>query len=152
MQGSYRTARIVETRNLLLGRLRHCVWAVEQDDCNLLVGAGWKRELLWSTTPCQSFAERTRRATTTRRCYDCCCLSSECDQQHQRKRVQFSHHHFLSSIVNLASPRSVSTFSGCKLPPSDELLQLPVLGLGFLQDGDAGVAYCGSPIRRSRSA
>lgn len=38
MQGSYRTARIVETRNLFLGRLRHCVWAVEQEDCNLLVG------------------------------------------------------------------------------------------------------------------
>jgi hypothetical protein len=38
MQGSYRTARIVETRNLLLGRLRYCVWAVEQEDCNLLVG------------------------------------------------------------------------------------------------------------------
>ena len=32
MQGSYRTARIVETRNLFLGRLRHCVWAVEQED------------------------------------------------------------------------------------------------------------------------
>ena len=38
MQGSYRTARIVETRNLFLGRLRHCVWAVEPEDCNLLVG------------------------------------------------------------------------------------------------------------------
>jgi len=38
MQGSYRTARIVKTRNLFLGRLRHCVRAVEQEDCNLLVG------------------------------------------------------------------------------------------------------------------
>ena len=38
MQGSYRTARIVETRNLFLGRLRHCVWAVEQEDRDLLVG------------------------------------------------------------------------------------------------------------------
>jgi len=32
MRESYRTARIVETRNLFLGRLRHCVWAVEQED------------------------------------------------------------------------------------------------------------------------
>jgi len=38
MQGSYRTARIAETRNLFLGRLRHCVWAVEQEHRNLLVG------------------------------------------------------------------------------------------------------------------
>ena len=38
MQGSYRTARIVETRNLFLGRLRHGVRAVEQEDRDLFVG------------------------------------------------------------------------------------------------------------------
>jgi hypothetical protein len=38
MQGSYRTARIVETRNLFLGRLHHCVWAVEQENRDLFVG------------------------------------------------------------------------------------------------------------------
>ncbi len=38
MQGSYRTASVVETRNLFLGRLRHRVRAVEQEDCNLLGG------------------------------------------------------------------------------------------------------------------
>jgi len=38
MQGSYRTVRIVEIRNLFLGRLRHRVRAVEQEDRDLLVG------------------------------------------------------------------------------------------------------------------
>ena len=38
MQGSYRTATIVETRNLFLGRLRHRVWMVEEEDRDLLVG------------------------------------------------------------------------------------------------------------------
>jgi hypothetical protein len=38
MRGSYRTARIVETRNLFLGWLRHGIGAVEQEDRNLLVG------------------------------------------------------------------------------------------------------------------
>ena len=38
MQGSYRTARIVETRNPFLSRLRPCVWAVEQEDRDLLIG------------------------------------------------------------------------------------------------------------------
>jgi hypothetical protein len=38
MQGSYRTARIVETRNLFLNGLRHCVWAVEEEDIDLLEG------------------------------------------------------------------------------------------------------------------
>jgi hypothetical protein len=38
MQGSYRTARIVETRNLFLGWRRHRVRAVEPEDCDLLVG------------------------------------------------------------------------------------------------------------------
>ncbi len=38
MQGSYRTVRIVEIRNLFLGRLRHRVRAVEQQDRDLLVG------------------------------------------------------------------------------------------------------------------
>ena len=38
MQGSYRTVRIVEIRNLFLGRLRDCVRAVEQQDRDLLVG------------------------------------------------------------------------------------------------------------------
>lgn len=37
MQGSYRTVRIVEIRNLFLGRLRHCVWAVEEENRDLLV-------------------------------------------------------------------------------------------------------------------
>ena len=36
MQGSYRTAWIVETRSLLVGRLRHCVRAVEQEHAYLL--------------------------------------------------------------------------------------------------------------------
>jgi hypothetical protein len=38
MQGSYRTVKIVEIRNLFLGRLRHRVRAVEQEDRDLLVG------------------------------------------------------------------------------------------------------------------
>jgi len=38
MQRSYRTVRIVEIRNLFLGRLRHRVRAVEQEDRDLLVG------------------------------------------------------------------------------------------------------------------
>ena len=37
MQGSYRTVRIVEVRNLFLGRLRHGVRAVEQENGNLLI-------------------------------------------------------------------------------------------------------------------
>ena len=37
MQGSYRSARIVQTRNLFLGGLRHCVRAVEQENRDLLV-------------------------------------------------------------------------------------------------------------------
>jgi len=40
MQGSYRTARIVETSNLFLGRLGRRVRAVEQENCHLLVGLG----------------------------------------------------------------------------------------------------------------
>ena len=38
MRGSYRTARIVETRNLFLARLRHRVWTIQQENCDLLVG------------------------------------------------------------------------------------------------------------------
>ena len=38
MQGSYRSVRYVETRTLFLGRLRHCVWTVEQENRDLLVG------------------------------------------------------------------------------------------------------------------
>jgi hypothetical protein len=36
MHGSYRTARIVETRNLFLSRLAHCVRMVEQEDRGLV--------------------------------------------------------------------------------------------------------------------
>jgi hypothetical protein len=32
MQGSYRSARIVETQNLFLGRLRRSIRAVEQEN------------------------------------------------------------------------------------------------------------------------
>ena len=38
MQGSYRSARIVKTRNLFLGRLWHRVWAVGQEGSYLLIG------------------------------------------------------------------------------------------------------------------
>ena len=38
MGGSYRTARIVEIRNLFLSRLRHRVRAVEQEYRHLFVG------------------------------------------------------------------------------------------------------------------
>lgn len=38
MQGSYRTVRIVEIRNLFLGWLRHGIGAAEQEDRDLFVG------------------------------------------------------------------------------------------------------------------
>src|SRR5271155_1035324 len=37
MQGSYRSARIVETRNLSLSRLRLGIWTVEKENRDLLI-------------------------------------------------------------------------------------------------------------------
>ena len=37
MQGSYRSARIVQSRNLFLSRLRLGIWTVEKENRNLLI-------------------------------------------------------------------------------------------------------------------